>query len=273
MASSLGNDSLGNPVIGLDKKNLNENFGIGGFTGKIAYGPVANTQLAKPAVADAAGRISWDKDTNNQEVFNNTLLDINQATTATGGCPAGQGTDINGLGSLGNLLIGFNDWANIQFNFRGSQDFAGGEEGGEELNLDAALALSLDRIDIKPNDSKNTIVASAIQTVGVTMFSRRDNSIPPQLELDATKIDPSTLVLRGTNGATWAITVKTNPNGKFQCAPRDRNKDGLLDFECDFQIPANTISVTETKAVLEGSTIPSDDDKPFHSSDLIRVLP
>jgi hypothetical protein len=144
------------------------------------------------------------------------------------------------------------------------------------MTLDTALALSRDVIDIKPNDKNNTIIASAIQTVGVAIFSRLDNSTPPEVELDATRIDPATLALRGTNGATWAIPVKTNANGKFQCNTKDRNKDGLVDLECDFQIPANTISVTETKAVLEGSTFPNLDSplgQPVHSSDVIRVLP
>jgi hypothetical protein len=257
--------SLG--VVGLNKANLVEAAGIGSlFTGKIAFGPVTSA-LAKPGVAVAGGSISWNKDADFVDAFNG--LDINQTTTATGGCPAGQGTDLTGT-LPGTYLLGFNDWANIQFNFRGSLDFSGGEEVTEELTLDAALALSRDVIDIKPNDSNNTIVASAIQTVGVAIFSRVDNSVPPQLELDATRIDPSTLVLRGTNGATWAIPVKTNANGKFQCNIKDRNKDGRLDLECDFQIPANTISVTETKAVLEGATF---GDQPVHSSDVIRVLP
>jgi hypothetical protein len=259
---------VGNPavpeVIGLDKGNLVEVDGIGGFNGKIAYGPVA-VPLGKPAVADAATGISWNKDGDITDVLA-TVLEINQTTNATGGCPAGQGTTLDGTGS-GNFLLGFNDWANIQFNFRGSLDFGGGQE---ELNLDTALALSRDVIDIKPNDGKNTIVASAIQTVGVAIFSRLDNSVPPDVELDATTIDPATLILRGTNGATWAIPVKKNANGKFQCGSKDRNKDGLVDFECDFQIPANTLGVTETKAVLDGSTF---DGQAVHSSDVIRVLP
>jgi hypothetical protein len=256
-------------VIGLDKANLDELDGVGGFSGKIAFGPVSSS-LAKPAVADAAAGISWNKDLDATDLFINIVLDINQTTNASGGCPAGQGTDLTGT-LPGTILLGFNDWANIQFNFRGSLDFSGGESLSDEMNLDTALALSRDRIDIKPNDRNNTIIASATQTVSVTIFSRLDDTVPtPQVELDAVTIDPSTLILRGTNGATWAISVKKNAIGRFQCGPKDRNKDGLVDFECDFQIPANTISVTETKAVLDGSTF---DGQAVHSSDFIRVLP
>ena len=254
-------------VFGLDKADLLEAEGIGlGFTGKIAFGPVA-PPLAKPGVAVAGGPISWNKDADFVDGFSS--LDINQTTPPTGGCPANQGTTLNGTGT-GNILLGFNDWANIQFNFRGSQDFSGGEELTEEMTLDTALALNRDVIDIKPNDKGNKIVASAIQTVGVAILGRLDNSIRREVELDATTIDPSTLILRGTSGATWAIPVKTNANGKFQCSIKDRDKDGQLDFECDFQIPANTLSVTETKAVLDGSTFAG---QPIHSSDFIKVLP
>ena len=106
---------LGNGVIGLNKGSLDESVGIRGallgFSGKIAYGPVANSPLAKPAVAAAAAAISWDKDTNAGEVFS-TVLDINQTTPPTGGCPANQGTTLDGTGT-GNILLGFSDWANI----------------------------------------------------------------------------------------------------------------------------------------------------------------
>src|SRR4029450_5962579 len=82
--------NLGSGAIGLDKANLNESagIGIGLFNGKIAYGPVANSPTAKPAVADAIAGISWNKDADTADAFTNTVLDINQTTIASGGCPA-----------------------------------------------------------------------------------------------------------------------------------------------------------------------------------------
>ena len=90
----------------------------------------------------------------------------------------------------------------------------------------------------------------------MVIFSRLDNSIPREVELDATTIDPATLILRGTSGFTWAFPVNTQANGTFQCSAKDVNKDGLVDRECHFLIPANTLSVTETKVVLE-ETLPT----------------
>ena len=202
----------------------------------------------------------------------NLSLDINQTTNSAGGCPANQ------AGADGQILEGFNDWANIQFNFRGSLDFGDGSRNGFEKNvgddtnempLDTALALSRDVIDVKPDDKKNTIVLSLTQTVGVAIFSRM-NDAGTERELYAPDIDPATLILRGTGGATWALPVKRNTNGKFQCSAKDVNRNGLVDLVCNFIIPANTLTLGETKVVLEGSTVSG---QPVHSSDFIRVLP
>jgi hypothetical protein len=134
--------------------------------------------------------------------------------------------------------------------------------------------LSGDVIDIKPDDRKNTIVRSVPQTVGVAIFSRRDNSVPPELLLDATDIDPATLILRGTGGATWALPVKQNAQGEFQCNTRDVDRDGLIDLVCSFLIPANTLGLQETRVVLEGRTVETPGGRrEIHASDLVRVLP
>jgi hypothetical protein len=267
-------------VIGLDKSSLGEGAGINGTAAsqsgvKVAWGPPV---LGKVAVGSASISptgasvgIDWNRDTT---ISGSDNQDINQTTSASGGCPANQGTGPNGT-----ILEGFNDWANIVFNFRGSLDFGDGSREGfeqtnivddSEIKLETALALSRWVIDLKPNDPNNTIVRSVTQTVGVAIFSQNDNSVPPKVDPNALTVDSTTLVLRGTGGKTWVVPVKKNDQGTPQCNDRDVNMDGLTDRVCDFQIPANTIDLSETKVVLEGTTTTG---AAVLSSDSIRVLP
>ena len=85
--------------------------------------------------------------------------------------------------------------------------------------------------------------------------------------LDAALIDPSTVTLRGTDGFTWIVGVKLNAQGAFQCKVQDSNNDGLPDSVCQFDIPRNTVTVGETRAVVDGATFTG---QPVHSSDFIQ---
>src|SRR5262249_18320874 len=68
--------------------------------------------------------------------------------------------DINNLGipgcpaSPGQTLDGFNDWANLKYNFKASVDFADGARVGvvksPELTFHDSLVLTRDSIDLKP---------------------------------------------------------------------------------------------------------------------------
>jgi hypothetical protein len=258
-------------VIGLDKSQLNELLGVGGYNGKVAFGPVPN--LGKPTVAAGASAINWNNSTSGA-VDISVNRDINQTTNASGGCPANQGTDLTGT-STGTILRGYKDWANLQFNFWNLDYGDGAHDSSEaavgEIRYDETAAMSRDVIDIKPNDPNNTISSNASPTIDVAIFSRLDDSVvPPQVELDATDIDPATLLLKGTGAATWTVSVKQNPNGKFQCNTRDVNHDGLPDLVCGFTIPKNTLSSGETQAVLEGLT---SHGQHVLGLDAIRVVP
>jgi hypothetical protein len=244
----------------LDKTILNEAQGVGalapGASPSVAFGPVLPG--AKVTVALAGGAIDW----NGNGVTTDTVsLDINQTTDATGGCPMGQGQ----------FLEGFDDWANIQYNLRASVDFAAGAQatqepnkghGNVEISLNEALNLSLDKIDIKPADPNNLISVKNSQTISVAIFSRSGDA-----PLDATTVDPSTVTLRGTDGFTWVVPVKQNTQGAFQCKAQDVNSDGLPDLVCQFTLVANTISLAEKRAVLDGATFT---EQPVHSSDFIK---
>src|SRR5439155_1636129 len=142
------------------------------------------------------------------------------------------------------------------------------KEGGSlEITLDEALALSRDVIDIKPNDPNNTLNRGSNQVVNVAIFSRRDDQGLPEFE--AKDIDPATVTLRGTGGATWALPVKKDSFGNFLCKMQDVNGDGLPDLVCQFNLAKNTVSFGETKAVLEATTFSG---YHFHSSDSIKVV-
>jgi hypothetical protein len=246
----------------LNKTSLSESQGVGGAppSGKVAFGPVAAG--AAPIVVSvpaSGGPIDW----NHNGVIDGSipLLDINQTTDLTGGCPPSQGT----------VLEGYNDWANIQYSVLASFDQVAGAKSTQEQNkkqgtldiqLDEALELSLDRIDIKPNDPNNTINTGSNVNVSVAIFSRGGDA-----PLDATTVDPSTVTLRGTNEFTWVVPVQQTPAG-FQCRVIDPNADGLPDLVCQFNIPKGTISSGEKKAVLDGATFGG---QPVHAADFIKT--
>src|SRR5207245_4179928 len=94
----------------LSEGSLDENVGVGtAFTGKIVYGPAGG--LTKPTVATAGGSIDWNK--NGSTTDTSVILDLDQTTGATGGCPA----------SAGESLVGFNGWGHITVHFRAYTHF------------------------------------------------------------------------------------------------------------------------------------------------------
>src|SRR5262249_15199848 len=151
----------------------------------------------KPTVVSIAsdGSINWNKNAVLEEPSD--VRDISSMTSSTGGCAP----------LPGQTLGGFNDWANIKFNFRASTDFGEGagyttrfsidgltdtdkHAGSLEITLEEALQLSLDLIDIKPHgDKKNTVVLHSSHDVPVAIYSRAG--------VDTTTLDQSTLTLRG----------------------------------------------------------------------------
>ena len=128
----------------------------GALTCSIAFGPLSGFP-AKPTLVSALGGISWNPP--DADILDlNIKRDLNNITSASGACPASGGTNPT------DILDGFNDWANIQLNFRASTDFAGGvgltfetdkKHGNEELTREEHLTISRDVCDIKSADKKN----------------------------------------------------------------------------------------------------------------------
>ena len=249
----------------LNETSLNEAAGIGGVAGQqTMFGPPTGFPL-KPTIVGTDGAINWDRDTSSTET-------VSQEVSALGisGCPA--------PGTAPASLVGFNDWANLKFNFRASVDFAAGvalthvpekEAGTLELDLDEGLVLSPDVIDFKPADPNNLVKVNTTQTVSVAIFSRAGEA-----PLDATTIDPATVVLRSKfpSAVEWVVPVKRTNQGTFLCNTMDINKDGLPDFQCQFDLQKQMITADQTAVILEGQTTPDADGvvHPILSSHFIK---
>jgi hypothetical protein len=252
--------------IGLVKSNLNETDGIrrgdpiqsGPTIGvvNIAYGPLALGQLAVNPATNSSG-VSLGMDWNRNKVTGDGVFskDIDQATSSSGGCPVTQKDPLTQQEVT--VLVGYNDWANLQYNPRVSVDVSDGartplekspDETQPEITYETARGMSRWRMDAKGNDPKNLIVRSVQNTLPVAIFSSL-NDAGTAVELDATTIVQTSLILRG---ATWFVPVNLSSNGKAQCTVRDVDKDNHDDLVCNFTIPANTIGLNETMVVLEG---------------------
>jgi hypothetical protein len=120
----------------LNEASLNETKGIGGSTGnKTSYGP-KNSNGAVTINVDASGGINWDGDRNSTEP--SVSRDLNNF-------------GISGCQGSGSGLTGYNDWANLLYNFRGSPDYSEGVHlttlEAREINIDDANQASGDPDD------------------------------------------------------------------------------------------------------------------------------
>lgn len=110
----------------LTEANLDETAGIGGPTGEqTAYGP-----SQPPLVVPADLSIDWNQNGNTEPSVN---ADINHLTS-------------EGCDGDGSILISYDDWANIRYDFKTSANFADGKrlEAPPEITVDEALELSPD---------------------------------------------------------------------------------------------------------------------------------
>lgn len=243
-------------LMTLNEGNLDESLGVGlgvfNFR-NIAFGQPVGFPT-KPTVRAAGGPISWDLDTNAGELL--IKRDLNWMTGAGGACPSKTVADV---------LEGFDEWANIQFNFRASTDFAGGvgltfepvKDGGNlEITREEHLEIARDRCDIKSNDTNNTVSSKSGPTFQVTYFSRLDGATV----VDARNLDRTSLTLSGFDG-TWSLNVKLDSKRVPACSLKDVDHDGRLDLVCQFDAPRGT-GITPGVFVCNG-TIPQAVDPNF----------
>jgi hypothetical protein len=141
------------PAIGLDETSLSEGAGVGAFTGSIIYGPPVSIpfQGTKPVVASVSNSaVNWNnsKDSNGVATIDATPFAQDINNTGVSGCPS----------SPNEQLIGFNDWASLQLNFRASIDFA----DGAHATIDASKAADADNLAGVPPGSLEITPEEAI---------------------------------------------------------------------------------------------------------------
>jgi len=232
----------------LNEGNLDESQGVGPglYSGNIAFGPPVGFP-AKPTVRSAVGAISWDLDTNALET--GIKRDLNNMTSSTGACPPSAPTS-----TTADVLEGFNDWANIQFNFRASTDFAGGvgltfprlesdPPSPQEITREQHLEITRDLCDVKAADKNNNTTTTSSPVLNATFFSR--DGVDP---VNAPQLDRSTLRLSAFDG-TWILVATA-----AKCSVKDVNHDGLPDLACPFDVTKGT-TITPGTVVCTG-TIP-----------------
>jgi len=273
----------------LNEASLSESVGVGGGTGQTAFGPPTGFP-AKPTVASATGAINWNR--NSSSTDTGVSQDIDQLTSV--GCPA----------TTGETLEGFNDWANIQLNFRASVDFADGahitfEEatagGTLEMTHEDAQDLSLDTdadgiLDIDDNcprtlnpfqedsvgdgigDACRLIVKVLTQNVSSTSAGQISVTVLSTPTRDTTKIDPATMTLHGSQvqgNGIWLLHVGKSSSGKFLCNVRNVNSDKRQDLVCTFDFDKGALPPGVSTAILEAKTFAGE---PVRGQDSIRVL-
>jgi PKD repeat protein len=144
-------------------------------------------------------------------------------------------------GASGEVLSGFNDWANLQFNFKTSSDFADGTHltappDQQELDAETAATMQLTRVvtvDIKPNETPNSINLQSNGATPVLILS--------SLDFSATSVIPQSVRF-------------ANSSALRQYTFKDLNNDGLIDLLMHFETATLQLSSNSTMAALSGST-------------------
>jgi hypothetical protein len=104
----------------LNKSNLNEQAGIGVLPGDVTvFGPNAGL------VRGTGGPIDWNRD-NATSITSWSIPLLNQILNTTVS-PNATICSPDGTGPTGTLLEGYDDWANLKYDVRGSLDIADGE--------------------------------------------------------------------------------------------------------------------------------------------------
>jgi hypothetical protein len=256
-------------ALGVTEANLVETLGVGAFpepnellgasNNFIVHGP-ANT-VTRPTVVGVSPTgtaINWNRSTTNP-----TPISVDLNNLGISGCGA----------TPGQTHVGFDDWANLVFNFRASPDFADGahftidetKDGGSlELAFEDVVQVSASSvIDIVPGDVQNRF-PRGVPILPVAILSSE--------LLDARDVDPSTATLSqfveppGPPG--WTAPVQ-RVFGKPACLLLDVNKDGKRDLVCGFDVSRVSLPVGEHQAQLDATTT---DGRTVKSGDVFRVI-
>ncbi len=298
MGSPLANlppDYSRQKLADLNEASLSEATGVPpapgelAFTGQIAFGPAGNA-LVKPAVVSGVGAVNWNRDTDTADTV---ARDVN--TLSSFGCAAAPGT----FPANAEMLEGFNDWANIQFNLRATVDFSDGARatideavvgGTLDITVEEAVEISIDSdgdgiLDIFDNcpntfnpsqrDSNHNGVGDAceldIKILTTVVRSHRTGTLPVVIfggpNRDVRRIDPASLVLHGAavNGnGIWQLTVRLS-RGRPLCTVTQVAYHRSQVMICDFEIEQGELPERVSRAVLDAMTFGGETLRGFDS--------
>ena len=234
---------------------LLELLGVGGFPGLTAFGPPV---LLRPTIVDATGAISWNKDL---DTLDTVSRDINNLGIS--GCPT----------SPGETLLGWNDWANLQFNFVASADFSDGAHASVDETLgEGTLEMTFEQfakfqnIKVKPTDNSDIPRVGRSESVAVAVFGSPG--------FNATALDPSTMILSAVSptGFTWSRPVEKFGT-KFSCDKKDLNRDGHLELICKFFMKEGGVLPSAASGLNQVTLDATGPNGAFQSYAVINIVP
>ena len=239
-----GNGIVGNPPVALQQAP-------GAPAAKTVHGSGPGSTAKTPS---ATGGINWNTPTDTTVDTSPTNVDVNQIG------------NVSGCDGAGAMLLGYDDWSHLVYNFRATVDFADGAHGSsdEAREITEPQILQLTRLvdadgDGVADESSCGSAACVIDIVpGVAsnkVFLVNDQGVPtafvpvalmsrPSL-FDATSVDLHSLRFAGT-----PVELV---NGQLACVRLDVNRDGWKDLVCLFEVTG--LSPGEQTAILEGTTL------------------
>lgn len=251
---------------------LDETKGIGGPTTTpqllTAYG--VRGMLWLPFPAANAPRIDWNGD---NKFETGRTADINFISAITppseeGGCSTP---------SPKQTLNGYDDWANIKYNFRESGDFADGVRGPtvEEMTEDVVLAMaaqadlkvakSVDKATAIGGDTLNYTVTVTNEGLGKAINVSLTDTLPdgstqtlalPDLDKDASNTQTFTFPVACTLADGAVITNNASVTGTDESGIPDPDlSDNTAQVSTTVQRPILTLSKTATAAANAGEAI------------------
>ncbi|HEY0584486.1 MAG TPA: hypothetical protein VGE94_20050, partial [Chloroflexota bacterium] len=219
-------DYSGQKLGPLNEGALNEPAGLGGPSGRqVAYGP------APGHVGPANGPIDWNFD--GDTLDSSTTVDVNRLYD-----PTRPTQGVFGCNGTGAQYDGFDDWANLQYNFRTTADYADGVHlsvrDEEEISYDQALAL---------DQTPPVTVATTSPAAAVSGWYRDNVSVSLAATDNFSGVSRTEYNLDGAGWLTYvaAISIATEGSHTLQF----RSIDG-----------ANNLEATRSVVVRVDKTVP-----------------
>jgi hypothetical protein len=274
-------------LLGLDELFLDEFVGVGpwidppGLSGRYVIYGVGGVAT----VESAEGFVDWNGD---GVIDSGVAADVNYISERPDGAPLpGCGPSPEDFPEHGDFLAGSNDWLNLQFDFRGTPDFAAGSHGSaaaiaaQELASEPALEVAstvdfdgdgvpnasdncdaagtADQSDIDGDGIGDACDTSNVATIDISPGNKKNVVKPGSSErvfvavLARAGFDPTTRV----NRASLTFGRTGDEASLHSCEPvsKDVNGDRRPDLVCGFTARTTGFRKGDTVGVLKGRTV------------------